>query len=785
MGPDGLHRTNPNHVSSGTKPQMKSPPPYSAAIQRLAPDLNGPRRPESPKINDSNQGQQLATDPNVEWHVSRGVGASSHPYQVQGRPATAFQQRAAPAKMQQEGQGKFAKGTRMQVGWRAPPPRSQGVVSQGNTGQGQGAPQFQVTAQVNLTANDNTGECIATIPTKGLNAPGSGGTPGENPMSFRVLVRANPASNDRMLNYGHPQCQQQPASTEGSRLAWRNSPVPPGQSTNGNNVPGQHFVPGYNTKLYPPPAYAPQMSLETLDPELMQTDPFYQFGSYASSSTLTPFGSQSSTSTLTPACFEASQAPQEQWRHSWNTETSSNSSVSDDLPWSTGSCSQYDSAPPSPSSDSSFGMQEQVPAAPLVNATGTVIYHPTSPRPKTRPPIPCMEPPDGGKTQEMDVDDDEQSESDLATSTPGQRYRQFRERMVKVKNYTPSDVKFCIEQHYDNLMKPHNDRYRRRVQLEREMAKVGLSEEAQSQMREMLNKKESNYIRLKRCKMNKSMFEKVAKIGIGAFGEVWLVTKTDSKQLYAMKILQKSEVLKRNQVAHVKAERDILAEADNAWVVKLYYSFQDTENLYFVMDYVPGGDLMSLLIKFGIFREDLARFYIAELVLAIESVHHMGFVHRDIKPDNILIDQDGHIKLTDFGLCTGFRWTHDSKYYQKQGNKPCHSRQISMEPNEVEWEVMKTLCHCGHAEQPHQKTYREMKPLERRHYRQHMRCQAHSLVGTPNYIAPEVLMRCGYTELCDWWSVGIILYEMLVGQPPFMAPTAQETQMKVGLACFA
>lgn len=383
----------------------------------------------------------------------------------------------------------------------------------------------------------------------------------------------------------------------------------------------------------------------------------------------------------------------------------------------------------------------------------------------------------------MDVDDDEHSESDLATSTPGQRYRQFRERMGKVKNYAPSDVKFCIEQHYDNLMKPHNDRHRRRVQLEQEMAKVGLSEEAQSQMREMLNKKESNYIRLKRCKMNKSMFEKVAKIGIGAFGEVWLVRKTDSKQLYAMKILQKSEVLKRNQVAHVKAERDILAEADNAWVVKLYYSFQDTENLYFVMDYVPGGDLMSLLIKFGIFREDLARFYIAELVLAIESVHHMGFVHRDIKPDNILIDRDGHIKLTDFGLCTGFRWTHDSKYYQKQGNKPCHSRQISMEPNEVEWEVMKTLCHCGHAEQPHQKTYREMKPLERRHYRQHMRCQAHSLVGTPNYIAPEVLMRCGYTELCDWWSVGIILYEMLVGQPPFMAPTAQETQMKVGLAC--
>lgn len=115
----------------------------------------------------------------------------------------------------------------------------------------------------------------------------------------------------------------------------------------------------------------------------------------------------------------------------------------------------------------------------------------------------------------------------------------------------------------------------------------------------------------------------------------------------------------------MKAERDILAEADNEWVVRLYYSFQDRDSLYFVMDYIPGGDMMSLLIRMGVFPEPLARFYVAELTLAIESVHKMGFIHRDIKPDNILIDLDGHIKLTDFGLCTGFRWTHNSKYYQK------------------------------------------------------------------------------------------------------------------------
>ncbi|XP_014258486.1 serine/threonine-protein kinase Warts [Cimex lectularius] len=335
-------------------------------------------------------------------------------------------------------------------------------------------------------------------------------------------------------------------------------------------------------------------------------------------------------------------------------------------------------------------------------------------------------------------------------------------RDCKVRNYSPQAFKFFMEQHVENVIKSHKQRVFRRLQLETEMAKIGLSEEAQAQMRKMLSQKESNYIRLKRAKMDRTMFVKIKPIGVGAFGEVTLVRKIDTNHLYAMKTLRKADVLKRNQVAHVKAERDILAEADNEWVVKLYYSFQDKDNLYFVMDYIPGGDLMSLLIKLGIFEEPLARFYIAELTCAVESVHKMGFIHRDIKPDNILIDRDGHIKLTDFGLCTGFRWTHNSKYYQRNGE---HGRQDSMEPNE-EWVGAECRCH-------------QLKPLERRRRREHQRCQAHSLVGTPNYIAPEVLQKTGYTQLCDWWSVGVILYEMLVGSPPFLAPTPAETQYKV------
>lgn len=368
-------------------------------------------------------------------------------------------------------------------------------------------------------------------------------------------------------------------------------------------------------------------------------------------------------------------------------------------------------------------------------------------------------------------------------------------RDCKVRNYSPQAFKFFMEQHVENILKSYKQRTFRRMQLEKEMTKIGLCAEAQCQMRKMLSQKESNYIRLKRAKMDKSMFTKIKPIGVGAFGEVTLVRKIDTSHLYAMKTLRKADVLKLNQVAHVKAERDILAEADNEWVVKLYYSFQDKDNLYFVMDYIPGGDLMSLLIKLGIFEEDLARFYIAELTCAVESVHKMGFIHRDIKPDNILIDRDGHIKLTDFGLCTGFRWTHNSKYYQRNGKCLCcfnytnfvivvlniqlkclvlllaeHGRQDSMEPMEGEWGAA-AECRC-----------RALKPLERRRRREHQRCLAHSLVGTPNYIAPEVLTRAGYTQLCDWWSVGVILYEMLVGSPPFLANTPAETQLKVSFS---
>lgn len=158
----------------------------------------------------------------------------------------------------------------------------------------------------------------------------------------------------------------------------------------------------------------------------------------------------------------------------------------------------------------------------------------------------------------------------------------------RIKHYSPQAYKFFMEQHIENVLKSCEARNKRKGQLEQEMSKLQLSSEMQENIRLMLNQKESNYMRLRRAKMDITMFEKIENIGVGAFGEVSLVKKRDCNMLYALKKLRKSDVVKRNQVAHVKAERDILAEADNEWVVKLYYSFQDKDYLYFVMDYIPG-----------------------------------------------------------------------------------------------------------------------------------------------------------------------------------------------------
>jgi serine/threonine kinase 38 len=215
-------------------------------------------------------------------------------------------------------------------------------------------------------------------------------------------------------------------------------------------------------------------------------------------------------------------------------------------------------------------------------------------------------------------------------------------------------------------------------------------------------------------------------------------------------------------VDHVKAERNLLAEVNNPSIVKLFYSFQDEEFLYLVMEYLPGGDMMTLLMRRDTLTEDETRFYIAETVVALETIHRHNFIHRDIKPDNLLLSRDGHMKLSDFGLC-----------------KPIDPGKLPPLPHIIE-EAIGLGADDGGDAGAGASPPRECNQADvRAHWQQNRRQLAFSTVGTPDYIAPEVLLKRGYGLECDWWSTGAIMYEMLVGYPPFYSDEPMSTCRKI------
>ena len=289
------------------------------------------------------------------------------------------------------------------------------------------------------------------------------------------------------------------------------------------------------------------------------------------------------------------------------------------------------------------------------------------------------------------------------------------------------------------------------------MNELNIPEEEASKIKEEILHKEGENLRKKRQKISIFDFVPIKIIGKGAFGEVRICKYIPTGDVVAIKKMKKEEMHKKNQVLHVRAERDVLSQAKNQWIVELKFSFQDQKYLYLGMEFLPGGDLMTLLMARDILPEEDAKFYAAEMVLAIESVHEMNCIHRDLKPDNVLIDKDGHIKLSDFGLSKKLDLLiKDSKNIKN--NKVLRNKNNLNDK------------HLSYAEQFNE--FKNMKNKKRRE------C-AYSTVGTPDYIAPEVFNQKGYGQEVDWWSLGIIMFEMMIGYPPFYSETSTETCKKI------
>lgn len=349
-------------------------------------------------------------------------------------------------------------------------------------------------------------------------------------------------------------------------------------------------------------------------------------------------------------------------------------------------------------------------------------------------------------------------------------------------------AKIFFETHYHQLMvAPVSPRSLRRREMEG-MLYENLPSIYGSPMdiREAFYTKETNHLR--ECRVMKSRrlapkgsdrlansFEVVKILGKGSFGVVRLVRERDQtsgelehnksrSQAYAMKVIRKADMLRNSQEGHLRAERDFLVASEGSrWIISLIASFQDAACLYLVMDYMPGGDFLGLLIRDNILSERTSKFYIAEMILCIEESHRLGWIHRDIKPDNFLISASGHLKISDFGLAFDGHWSHDQAYYNAQRYSLIEKHNITIDGDATDREdaraavkdiKSKKKLGAYHRVIPHSTDGQETKiacsrgVLDWRN-RTGNRSLAKSVVGTSQYMAPEVVRGDAYDGRCD------------------------------------
>jgi serine/threonine kinase 38 len=304
----------------------------------------------------------------------------------------------------------------------------------------------------------------------------------------------------------------------------------------------------------------------------------------------------------------------------------------------------------------------------------------------------------------------------------------LKNKKISQKTYDKVKIaKQYIERKY-NLKTIKNTEYNTILE---KINSLEISDEEKLKIISEMKHLESQDLRKARQKQTIRDYESLKIIGRGAFGEVHVCREIKTGKIVAVKKIRKDLLAKKNQIIHIRNEQLFMSKVKSPWIVELYASFQEDDYLYLIMEFLPGGDFMNLLIEKDKLTEEESKFYIAELILAVESIHKLDCIHRDIKPDNILIDKSGHIKLSDFGLAK----VSDDLYGNNQMTKK------SFNPKK------------------HEKQY--------------------SCVGTAYYVAPEVLKKKGYGKEIDWWSVGVIFYEMLVGYAPFCSEDTQDVCIKI------